>query len=118
MSTLLWLFGWPHELLHALALYLIGRQPEAITRTHIDIPDDLSTGQYVFVAGLPALVFWTGLALCAQRLFNAPDAPQFVLWLVITSVVGLAAIGTLGDLYLIVVRLLVERLRPPEGFEE
>ena len=117
MKILLWLFGWPHEWLHVLALRLIGRRPEAVTHTHVDIPDDLSTGEFVFVAGLPALVFWPITVASGQRLFAAPDIPQAILWLGISSVVGLAAVGTLADLYLIVLRLVDAYFRPPEGFE-
>jgi len=117
MNVLLWLFGWPHEWLHVLALRLIGRQPETVTKTHVDIPDDLSTGEYIFVAGLPALVFWPITVASAQQWFRAPDAPQAILWLAVTSALGLAAVGTLADLYLIVIRLLDAYFRPPEGFE-
>ena len=117
MKILLWLFGWPHEWLHVLALRLIGRRPEAVTQTHVDVPDDLSTREYVFVAGLPALVFWPITVGSGQQLFAAPDLPQFLMWLVVTSIVGLAAVGTLADLYLILMRLLDRYFRPPEGFE-
>ena len=117
MKILLWVFGWPHELLHALALRLIGRRPEAITQAHIDIPDDLSTVQYIFVAGLPALVFWTGLVFSGQMLFSATSPAQIIFRLALTSVLGLAAMGTLGDLYLILMRVLADRFKPPEGFE-
>lgn len=102
------IFGWPHELLHVLALVLIGRRPEAVAQTHVDIPDDLSTAQYVFVAGLPALVFWP-LALFALRgVFAANGILPVLGWGLLTSVTLMAAIGTLGDLYLIAMRLLEE----------
>lgn len=117
MKILLWLFGWPHEGLHVLALRLIGRQPQAVTQTHVDIPDDLSTGQYIFVAGLPALVFWGATVASSQQLFNASAVPQVILWLAITSIAALAALGTLGDLYLIVIRLMTAYFRPPDDYD-
>jgi hypothetical protein len=112
MKTLLNIFGWPHELLHVLALRLIGRRAVAITRTHVDIPDDLSTGQYVFVAGLPALVFWSITAVCLLSLVNAPTIPVFILWAVLTPISMIAAAGTVGDIVLISARLLESQ--PPE----
>ena len=98
-------FGPPHELLHVLALLLIGRRPTAISWTHVDIPDDLTTRQYIFVAGLPALVFWSAAALALLAAINAPDAGRLVLALAATLVLGIAAYGTLGDLHLILMRL-------------
>ena len=68
------IFGPPHELLHVLAL-LIGRRPTAISWTHVDIPDDLTTRQYVFVAGLPALVFWSATALALLVYHTPPTRP-------------------------------------------
>jgi hypothetical protein len=108
MNPLVRIFGWPHELLHVLALLLIGRRPKALTQTHVDIPDDLSTGQYVFVAGLPALVFWPIAVLCIQGVFNAQGIVALVVWVFLSVIATLAAIGTLGDLYLIVMRLMEE----------
>jgi hypothetical protein len=112
MRLLLLIFGWPHEALHVLALWLIGRRPEAVTRTHVDIPADLTTGQYVFVAGLPALVFWSAAALCAQALFNAPDVLRGALALAALLVFSLGGFSTVGDLLLIARRLLDERTPP------
>lgn len=109
MKLLLWVFGWPHEALHVLALRLLGRRPEATTSSHVDIPGDLSTGEYVFVAGLPGLIFWGATAVCAQVIFDAANILQALLGLLLTLVCGLAAIGTLGDLHLIIVRLLESR---------
>jgi hypothetical protein len=101
--------GWPHEGLHALALRLIGRRARRITKTHIDIPDDLSTGQFIFVAGLPALIFWGLAGGAAWWLLQTTVWWQSLAALVFTLVFSLAGIGTLGDLHLIVTRLLDER---------
>jgi hypothetical protein len=90
MRLLIRIFGWPHELLHVAALRLIGRRAVDVTQTHVDIPDDLSTGQYVFVAGLPALVFWGGAALCIQALLGAPDLVRLALWFVLAMIFILA----------------------------
>src|SRR5262245_16076845 len=109
MKLVVRIFGWPHELLHALALRLIGRRAVAMSRTHVDIPPDLNTRQYVFVAGLPALVFWTLDAACAYMLIHAASLVEGVIWLAVTFVAALAAMGTIGDIYLIIARLLSER---------
>ena len=114
MNTLTRLFGWPHELLHVLALILIGRRPEAITGRYVDIPDDLPTGQFVFVAGLPALVFWLGAAVCLRAIFGAADLGGIVLALGGAIIFALAGLGTMGDLQLIAMRLLKERFEPPD----
>lgn len=99
------IFGPPHELLHVLALLLVGRRPVAISWTHVDIPDDLTTRQYIFVAGLPALVFWSAAALSLLAAVNAPEVGRLALALIGTLVFGLAAYGTLGDIHLILMRL-------------
>ena len=78
MNILVRIFGWPHELLHVLALRLIGRQPRMVQQTHVDIPDDLSTSQFVFVAGLPALTFGLAAAISLQLLFAARDIGQVI----------------------------------------
>ena len=110
MRLLYRVFGWPHELLHVLALRLIGRRAVSVTQTHVDIPDDLSTRQYTFVAGLPALVFW-GVALVAmQALFSAQSLVQASLWFCIMTIFGLQAFGTLGDVHLIIMRLSDEQV--------
>src|SRR5262245_9801967 len=105
MDLLLRIFGWPHEALHVLALWIIGRRAVKMTRTYVDIPDDLSTPEYVFVAGLPALVFFVGLGVSVQALFSASSLLQVVLWFSVSSLFGLAALGTLGDVLLIAQRL-------------
>jgi hypothetical protein len=114
MPLLYRIFGWPHELLHVLALRLIGRRAVTVTQTHVDIPGDLSTGQYVFVAGLPALVFWTIALLCLQALFSAPSIVQAILSFVLMSAAALAGFGTVGDILLIIERLSEKRIIPPD----
>ncbi len=105
METLYRIFGPPHELLHVLALFLIGRRPKAIGYKHVDIPDDLSTRAYVFVAGLPAVVFW-GVALVAGiKLANATGIGEVLVTFAVFSIAALAGLGTLGDIQLIIRRL-------------
>jgi len=105
MQILYRIFGPPHELLHVLALFLIGRRPRAISYRHVDIPDDLSTRAYVFVAGLPALVFW-GIALVAGiKLANANGIGEVIVAFAVFSLAALAGLGTLGDIQLIIRRL-------------
>ena len=109
MNILLRIFGWPHELLHVLALRLIGRRPHRIQQTHVDIPDDLSTGQFVFVAGLPALVFGLGAVVGLQLLLAARDIGQVILWLLITVFFTFGLAGCVGDLMLILARVLAPK---------
>jgi len=99
------IFGPPHELLHVLALFLIGRQPKAIGYKHVDIPDDLSTRAYVFVAGLPALVFWGITLIAASKLAGARTFAEGIIAFVVFSLATLAGLGTLGDIQLIIRRL-------------
>jgi hypothetical protein len=108
VETLERLFGPPHEALHRLALRLIGRRAVAGGRTYVDIPPNLTRGQYVFVAGLPALVFWGAALFGLARLLAAPDFGQAALWFGLMSLAALAGLGTLGD-----VALIVRRLREP-----
>jgi Putative zincin peptidase len=112
MENFLRVFGWPHELLHVLALLLIGRRPESVNRTHVDIPADLSTRQYVFVAGLPALIFGGAALISFIAFLEAPDMGQSVLRLVITGVFSIAVLGTMGDIALIIERIMAEK--PPK----
>lgn len=114
MELLLRVFGWPHELLHVLALRLIGRRPSHVTRSHVDIPADLSTREYVFVAGLPAAVFGVAMSASVVLLFDAPDVTQTLLWLALSLLFALATVGTAGDVHLIIERLLAERQPPDE----
>jgi hypothetical protein len=117
MDLLLRLYGWPHEALHVLALWLIGRRPRAVARLHVDIPDDLTTRQYVFVAGLPALVFGTAAAVGIMACFNAATLGQAALGLVVTLIMGIGAAGTVGDLQQIALRL-AQNVNTPATFED
>jgi len=113
MDFLIRIFGPPHESLHVLALYLIGRRPESKSSTYVDIPDDLTTGQYVFVAGLPAFVFWNMAIVGLLILVNAPNLAAIALGMILLLVGGLAGFGTLGDLQLIAERIIEDQNRPP-----
>jgi hypothetical protein len=105
MDALIRIFGFPHEALHLLALILIGRRAIKFTRTHVEIPDDLTTRQYVFVAGLPAFVFGLITLVGVLGLLNARSFADAVLPLVVVLVGGLALGGTTGDIQLIAYRL-------------
>jgi hypothetical protein len=105
MDRLYRIFGPPHELLHVLALLLVGRRPLAVTWRHVDIPDDLSTGQYVFVAGLPALVFWSVALIGLLTLAKAQSFSEILIGFMVMSLGALAGLGTLIDLQLIAARL-------------
>ncbi len=105
MELLRRLYGYPHEALHVLALWLIGRRAVRATGLHVDVPDDLTTGQYVFVAGLPALVFGGAALLGVLALLNAHTLAQAALaWLAII-LMGIGVAGTAGDVQMIVLRL-------------
>jgi hypothetical protein len=105
MESLRRIYGTPHELLHVLALALIGRRALHVGQDHIIIPNDLTTGQYVFVAGLPALVFFTILALGTLGLLNAQTPGQAGAAAAVIIASGFAAAGTIGDVQLILLRL-------------
>ncbi len=105
MEWLYRIFGPPHELLHVLALILIGRKPVAVTMRHVDIPDDLTTAQYVFVAGLPALVFWGIAVIGLLMLMRGPEFGDWLMGFVVLSLGMLTGFGTLTDLQRIVARL-------------
>ncbi|MDZ4763051.1 MAG: metalloprotease family protein [Chloroflexota bacterium] len=108
MNFLIRLYGVPHEALHVVALWLIGRRALRATRTHVDIPDDLTTRQYVFVAGLPAL-FFGGIALVALiGVLNAATLGQTALGMIGVTLAGLGFAGTMGDIQLIMARLMDE----------
>lgn len=99
------IIGTPHELLHVLALTLIGRRAVKMAHDHVVIPDDLTTRQYVFVAGLPALVFFGILAAAAVGLVNAPTPSAAGIAFAVIIAAGVAAAGTVGDLQLIMLKL-------------
>jgi hypothetical protein len=105
MNFLIRVLGLPHEALHLVALILIGRRAVRFTRSYVDIPGDLTTRQYVFVAGLPAFVFITLMALGVIAMVNAHTAGQAALGLLAAVFGGLSAAGTMGDLGLILARL-------------
>jgi hypothetical protein len=99
------LFGYPHELLHLLALILIGRRAVKFTGTHVDIPDDLTRGQFAFVAGLPALVFFGAAFIGALGMLRAETLGQTALAFLVVLIFGMGAASTMGDLQLIAERL-------------
>jgi UDP-N-acetylmuramyl pentapeptide phosphotransferase/UDP-N-acetylglucosamine-1-phosphate transferase len=105
------IFGPPHEFLHLLALWLIGRRAVGFSWTHVDIPDDLSVGQYVFVAGLPALVFWVTAAVGGVHLMNAANLGDGLIGFAVLMVAMFAGLGTMGDIQLILMRVLEQ---PPD----
>jgi hypothetical protein len=106
MQTLKRIYAAPHELLHVLALLIIGRKPVFVGGDHVIIPGDLTTAQYVFVAGLPALVFFGLTALGAVWLLNAPSPSHAGIAAAIILAAGFGAAGTMGDLQLIMARLM------------
>jgi hypothetical protein len=99
------IYGAPHELLHVLALVLIGRRALKYARDHVIIPSDLTTWQYVFVAGLPALVFFGCMAVGALLLLNARTPAQAGVAVAVILAAGFGAAGTVGDLQLIMLKL-------------
>ncbi len=105
MEQLKRIYGTPHELLHVLALALIGRSAVFVGQDHVIIPDDLTTRQYVFVAGLPALLFFLALGLGAIGLLNAQTPGQAGIACAVILAAGFAAAGTVGDLQLIALKL-------------
>jgi hypothetical protein len=106
MAFLLRLYGFPHEGLHLLALWLIGRRAVGWSDRHVDVPDDLTTGQYVFVAGLPALAFGGITSAGGVLLLNAPDAGGLLIGAALLAVGGFGLAGTVGDIQRIAARLL------------
>jgi len=99
------IFGPPHELLHILALLLIGRRPKAVSSRYVDIPNDLSTPAYVFVAGLPALVFWGAALAALLAVVNSQSIGSALIAFVVFTLAAVAGFGTLGDIQLILRRL-------------
>lgn len=99
------IFGPPHELLHVLALFLIGRKPESFTATHVDIPSDLTKGQYIFVAGLPIATFAVVWAIGVIALLNSTDLIQIILALMVALFGGFGVQSGMGDIQLILLRL-------------
>ncbi len=95
----------PHELLHALALVLIGRRVGRMVDDRVVIPDDLSTPEFVFVTGLPALVMLCVLVAAVILLFNARTPNEAGIATGVIIVAAAVAAGTIGDLQLIVRKL-------------
>lgn len=117
MRWLMRLYGWPHERLHALALRLIGRRAHEIGAAHIDIPADLTTREFVFVAGLPALVFCGATGLGAVLLLDAATGPVTLAGLLLVIGGGPGVFGTLGDLHLIGERLFSEHFSDRDALQ-
>lgn len=105
MAWLLRVFGPPHEALHWLALRLIGRRPARMSGRHIDLPPDLTTRQYIFVAGLPAFVFLLIGALGLLGLILSATVMQAALGLVAAGLGMIGLASAAGDLQLIAERL-------------
>lgn len=112
MEQLKRIYGTPHEMLHILALMLIGRRAVHVAQDHVIIPGDLTTGQYVFVAGLPALLFFVALALGAVGLLSARTPSQAGIAVGVIIAAGFAAAGTLGDVQLIMMKLAQKNRKP------
>lgn len=109
------LIGIPHELLHVLALLLIRRRPRGIGAAHVDVPEDLSTRQYIFVAAFPSLTFLLLAAAGLVLLMNATSVLTALagILLVLLGMLGMA--GGVGDMQLIQLRLARDRMeRSPE----
>ncbi len=95
----------PHELLHALALSLIGRRAGWTADDHVVIPDDLTTREYVFVTGLPALVMLGVIVVALILLFNASTPSDAGIATGVIIVAAAIATGTISDLRQILSKL-------------
>lgn len=109
MNTLTQILGFPHELLHLFGLLLIGRRAVGWTRTHVDLPPDLTDRQYVIVAGMPALVFGLLAVIGAYGLANAHSYAEAIPAIVVLLFGSLSFSGTAGDLQLIADRLTTKK---------
>ena len=112
MEQLKKIYGTPHELLHVLALRLIGRRAIKLAQDHVVVPGDLSDGEYVFVAGLPALVFMICLAVGVLLLTRAQTPNDAGMAVAIIIAAGFAVAGTVGDLQLIWLRVMQHNKQP------
>ena len=101
MEQLQKIYGAPHELLHVLALLIIGRRAVKFAQDHVIVPSDLTTAEYVFVAALPAIVFFTCMAIGVLVLLNARTPGQAGIGVGVMIAAGIGAAGTFGDLQLI-----------------
>ncbi len=88
----------PHELLHALALVLIGRRAGRMVDDHVVIPADLTTLEFVFVTGLPALIMLGVLVAAVILLFRARTPNEAGIATGIIIVAAAVASGTISDL--------------------
>ena len=72
--------AWPHEMLHVLALRLIGKQPEKVGATYVLSPEGLTLDEIIFVNALPVLV--TGTLFALGFLVPRPiyDNPIFIVF--------------------------------------
>lgn len=113
MQLLIRIFGPPHEGLHLLALWLIGRRAIDFGSTYVDIPEDLTMWQYIFVAGLPAIVFWGTAALGVTMLLNARIGGDLIVGFALLMLGTLGGLGTGGDIQLIIARVTEEQNKPP-----
>ena len=88
-------FAWPHEMLHVLALKLIGKKPVRVGRSRVQVPKGLTFGETIFVNGLPVLVT---RPLCALG-FLVPrpiwDDPVFI---IVHSFMLAHTAGSAGDI--------------------
>ncbi len=109
MNTLTQILGLPHELLHLFGLLLIGRRAVGWTRTHVDLPPDLTDRQYVLVAGLPAFVFGFLALLGVYGLANARSYAEAIPAIIVMLFGSLSFSGTAGDLQLIADRLSTKK---------
>ena len=105
MEQLQKIYGAPHELLHVLALMLIGRRAVKFAQDHVIVPSDLTTAQYVFVAALPAIVFFGCMAAGMLFLLHASTPGQAGIGVAVILAAGFGAAGTFGDLQLIWLKL-------------
>jgi hypothetical protein len=105
VNVLLRVFGLPHEALHVVALWLIGRRAVQFTMRHVIIPDDLSTRAYLFVAGFPGAVFALILCMGAVALFNTVSIPGLFISVAAILIGGFGVASALGDFDLMIARL-------------
>lgn len=98
MQWLLWLYGWPHEALHVIALWLLGKQPRHVTRTGVDLPPGLSRGQFTFVALMPGFIFLVLAAVGLNSLLNATTPAGWIIGILVTLVGMVGVAGAVGDI--------------------
>ncbi|MDZ4767846.1 MAG: metalloprotease family protein [Chloroflexota bacterium] len=104
-------FGGLHEALHVLALRLIGRRPIDVGATHVDIPDDLSDGAYIFVTAAPTVVFLALWVTGIIFILSVGSLVLIALGLALALFGGMGAAGGMGDIQLILIRWQARRRR-------